>query len=84
MVPGFCEVEVLVFPKSQLQLTGVPVEISVNCTGSGAHPVNAEAVKSAVTCALDFADIKTAPSSKEMKKLFFLRYNKLYKDLTQK
>jgi len=33
---GFCAVDVLASPKSQAHDVGVPVEVSVNCTASGA------------------------------------------------
>ena len=42
---GFCSEEVLPSPKSQVQLVGVPVEVSVKLTTRGALPEIVSAVK---------------------------------------
>jgi len=43
---GFCRVEVLESPKSQLHDVGLPVDRSANATGSGACPLSGVPAKS--------------------------------------
>jgi len=57
---------VLPSPKSQLQVVGEPVEVSVNATGRGASPDRGVPVKSAVICLVTVsvtdAFVATCPS----------------------
>jgi hypothetical protein len=52
-------------PKSHSHVSGLPVDLSVNCTVSGASPVNGEAEKSAVidSFPLSAAEPKSEPTT---------------------
>jgi hypothetical protein len=63
VVEGFCKVEVVPLPRSQLQLVGLPVLRSVKFTTIGEQPDVVLALKLAIGCAFDsIGDTATSPT----------------------